>query len=77
MSYNFDERQRDQFMYTVLENNKLKLVLKWIDHIEKKVEEIVSIELAQGVKNVYFSAKGTYAAICEPHGVRVLGGNRL
>lgn len=55
--------------------------MKWFDHIEKKTDEALSEKeaknLTEGTKSVLFSSRGTYVAVCEPKGVRLLVGNDL
>lgn len=38
IAHNTDEKYRDQFIFAIKEGNSFRLVLKWFDHIEKKVE---------------------------------------
>jgi uncharacterized protein with WD repeat len=76
-----DEKFRDQFIYTIKENNRENLIVKWFDHVERKTQDVKEGEwankLADNTKNVAFSKKGTYIAICEPEGVRILAGDGL
>lgn len=81
VSYNLDEKFRDQFIYSIKENNSENLVVKWFDHVERKVDGFIegewSNKLSDRTKNVVFSTKGSYLAVCEPEGVRILAGDNL
>lgn len=68
-------------MFTIKQGNTSKLYLKWFDHVEKKTLEALKEQdcklLGEGKRNVVFSTKGTYIAVCEPKGVRILVGSNL
>jgi len=57
-------------------------MLKWFDHVEKKTSEVFpdGVEeqnLGEGIRNLVYSPRGTYIAVCERSGIRLLNANTL